>query len=98
MSNSGSPAVWRMKSQADRRFRSGHPWVYSNELQSSPKGIEPGALIELQDASGKFLARGMGNPSSLIAFRVLSRDPEVDRPDSRESLLRAFRSAAAARA
>lgn len=65
---------WRLKSGADRRFRSGHPWVYSNELSESPKAISPGAPVELRDAAGKFLARGYGNPHSLIAFRCLSRD------------------------
>jgi 23S rRNA (cytosine1962-C5)-methyltransferase len=72
--HSSSP-VWRLKKGFDRRFQSGHPWVFSNELQSSPKGIAPGASVELQDASGGFLAHGFGNPSSLIAFREVSRNP-----------------------
>jgi 23S rRNA (cytosine1962-C5)-methyltransferase len=72
------PTRWRLKKSADRRFRSGHPWVYSNELAESPKGLEPGEAVELQDAGGKFLARGYGNPSSLIAFRALSRDPDEE--------------------
>lgn len=68
--------VWRLKKGFEKRLRSGHPWVYSNELQESPKGIAPGALIEIQDAGGKFMAYGFGNPGSLIAFRVLSRNQE----------------------
>src|SRR5215208_2607896 len=73
-----SQVIWRLSAGADRRFRAGHPWVYSNELSKSPKGIEPGAPVELQDASGKFLARGYGNPHSLIAFRAVTRDPSVE--------------------
>lgn len=65
---------FRLKSKEDRRFKQGHPWVFSNELQDSPNGIEAGELVELHDASGAFLAYGMGNPNSLIAFRELSRD------------------------
>lgn len=65
--------IWRLKRGSDRRVRAGHPWVYSNELQGSPKGIAAGEKIVLMDASGKFLAHGYGNPSSLIAFRVVSR-------------------------
>ena len=65
--------IWRLKSKEERRFKQGHPWVYSNELQESPKGIAPGDWIELHDASGNFLAYGFGNPHSLIAFRALSR-------------------------
>jgi 23S rRNA (cytosine1962-C5)-methyltransferase len=77
---------WRLKSGFDRRFRAGHPWVYSNELTESPKGIAPGEPVTLSDAGGKFLARGYGNPHSLIAFRVLSRDPEGLDPLSVEGL------------
>ena len=36
----------RLKAKHDRRFRTGHPWAYSNELQDSPKGIEPGEALE----------------------------------------------------
>jgi len=64
---------WRLKSKEERRFKQGHPWVYSNELQDSPKGVQPGELLELNDAGGAFLAYGFGNPSSLIAFRAISR-------------------------
>ncbi|MGK5082388.1 methyltransferase domain-containing protein [Bdellovibrionota bacterium FG-1] len=89
-----SPSVvWRLRPGADRRFRSGHPWVYSNELAASPKGVEPGALVELRDAKDAFLARGYGNAASLIAFRALSRDPGVTAPDSVESILRTLHSA-----
>lgn len=64
--------VWRLRQGADKRIRSGHPWVFSNELAASPKGHIPGAPVELQDAKGQFLARGYGNPYSLIAFRALT--------------------------
>lgn len=85
--------VWRLAAKSDQRFRAGHPWVYSNELQESPKGIELGAPIELQDAGGKFLARGYGNPGSLIAFRALSRNPEIVNPTAPEEITRALKSA-----
>ena len=70
---------WRLQSKLDRRFKAGHPWVYSNELQGSPKGVEPGELIVLNDAGGAFLAYGYGNPHSLIAFRAVGRsESEAD--------------------
>lgn len=94
MTSTSSIKTWRLRAKADQRFRSGHPWVYSNELQESPKGIEPGSPVELQDAGGKFLARGYGNPNSLIAFRALSRDPAVARPDSPEEVTKTLLSAA----
>lgn len=88
--------VWKLRQGADRRVRSGHPWVFSNELAASPKGHEPGAPVELQDAKGQFLARGYGNPHSLIAFRALSFNSQDQEPTSFEylhgKLLSAWRS------
>ncbi len=72
-----TPRRWRLKSKEERRFKQGHPWVYSNELQESPKGVSAGDWIRLEDASGAFLALGFGNPSSLIAFRALTRNPKL---------------------
>lgn len=78
--------IWKLRQGADRRIRSGHPWVFSNELASSPKGIGPGAVVELQDSRGQFLARGYGNPNSLISFRAVSFDPLDKEPLSFQSL------------
>jgi 23S rRNA (cytosine1962-C5)-methyltransferase len=93
MENSGRS--WKLKAGFDRRFRAGHPWVYSNELEQSPKGIEPGESIELRDASGKFLAWGFGHPGSLISFRSVSRDATerdaLDPAGIQRRMVRAFR-------
>lgn len=78
--------VWRLRQGADKRIRSGHPWVFSNELSQSPKGLIPGTPIELQDSKGQFLARGYGNPHSLIAFRALSFNSQDQQPTSFEFL------------
>lgn len=74
--------VWRLRPGADKRIRSGHPWVFSNELSASPKGHPAGTPVELQDAKGQFLARGYGNPHSLIAFRALSFNSQDKEPTS----------------
>ena len=66
---------WILKKPALRRFESGHPWVFSNEIESV-KGIEKGEVVDLHDPSGRFLARGFGNTASLIAFRFLSDSKE----------------------
>jgi 23S rRNA (cytosine1962-C5)-methyltransferase len=68
---------WYLKKGLEKKFRAGHPWVFSNELAQSPKGIASGALVELRDAQGGFLARGYGHPNSLISFRVLTRDEKT---------------------
>lgn len=74
--NAFPATVFRLKKGSERRVLGGHPWIYSNEIQGSPKGIEPGSPVQISDAAGKFIAYGYGNPHSLIFARVLSRDPE----------------------
>jgi 23S rRNA (cytosine1962-C5)-methyltransferase len=86
MAVQNNQVIWYLRKGLDRRFRAGHPWVYSNELTESPKGIEPGTPVELRDSRGNFLARGYGNPQSLIAFRALSRDPAQTHPSSIEAI------------
>lgn len=72
---------WRLKKGAEKRVKSGHPWVFSNELSSSPKGVPPGELITLFDDNNTFVATGYGNPHSLIAMRVLT-NKQSDRIDA----------------
>ena len=68
----------RLKNKEERRFKQGHPWVFSNELQESPKGMSLGEVLELCDAGGAFLAYGFGNPQSLISFRELTREKNAE--------------------
>lgn len=73
-----TPLIWNVRKGQDFRIRAQHPWVFSNELVKSPKGIQPGQKIELHTEHGEFLAIGYGNPHSLIAFRALTfRKEEV---------------------
>lgn len=74
--------IWKLKKGHDARLRSKHPWVFSNELLDSPKSIKPGEPIEIQDIQGHFLARGYGNPHSLISFRALSFSTKDENPTS----------------
>ncbi|MFP5518584.1 MAG: class I SAM-dependent rRNA methyltransferase [Bdellovibrionia bacterium] len=80
------PVVWKLRPGAERRIKSGHPWVFSNELAASPKGHPLGAPVELHDSRGQFLARGYGNPHSLIAFRALSFQSQERKPWGQEFL------------
>lgn len=77
---------WKLAAKSGRRFRAGHPWVFANELTTSPKGHTSGAPVELFDESGQFLARGYGNPHSLICFRSLSRQANILDPWSEQRL------------
>lgn len=77
----------------DRRLRSGHPWVFSNEIarvEGEPAG---GDAVELVTAAGEFLGAGYYNPHSLIAARLLSRQPaDIDTADFFRPLLLAAQS------
>ena len=66
----------RLRKREDRRVRAGHLWVFSNEIDTEVtplKGISPGAPVEIQAASGKFLAHGYANSASLISVRITGR-------------------------
>ncbi len=51
--------------------------MFSNELTAAHKGLEPGGVVRVADARGKPLGTFMYNPHSLIAARLLSRDPDA---------------------
>ena len=66
----------RLRPREDRRLRAGHPWIYSNEIdtQATPlKAFEPGELVVVTDARRRPLGIAYVNPHSLIAARLLSR-------------------------
>jgi 23S rRNA (cytosine1962-C5)-methyltransferase len=60
----------------DRRIKSGHPWVFSNEIREVTGDHSAGIVAELYDAAGGFIGVGHYNPHSLIAFRLVSRQRE----------------------
>jgi len=66
----------RLKKNEDRRIRSGHPWVFSNEIERIEGECAAGISAELFDAAGGFLGCGYYTPHSLISFRLLSRKQE----------------------
>ncbi|MCA1909902.1 MAG: class I SAM-dependent rRNA methyltransferase [Magnetospirillum sp.] len=70
-----SRPILRFAKGRARRFRSGHPWVFSNEVEMSAelKALPAGTLVTLMDAGDEKLGVASFNPHSLIAARVLSR-------------------------
>ena len=61
----------------DRRVTGGHPWIYSNEVAPDPAlaSLPAGSLVRVSAASGQVLGIATYNPKTLIAARLLSRDP-----------------------
>ena len=63
-----------LKRNEDNRVRSGHLWIFSNEVLEFNDDIENGELVEVYDSRQNFLGEGFFNKNSLIAVRVLSKD------------------------
>lgn len=70
----------RIAKNQDRRLRAGHLWIYSNEVDAdatSLKTFEPGQVVNVENAQGKWLGLGYVNPNSLICARIVTRDRAV---------------------
>jgi 23S rRNA (cytosine1962-C5)-methyltransferase len=63
----------RLAKNQDRRLRSGHPWVFSNELDSVEGSPAPGDEVVIEDHRGVPVGVGLYNPQSLIAIRLYHR-------------------------
>lgn len=73
----------------DRRVRAGHPWVFSNEIDSLDGPAETGAAVDIIAADGQRIGIGYYNPRSLIAARILTRQTEsIDTPGFFSAALR----------
>jgi len=68
----------RLAKGRSKRLRTGHPWVFSNEIEmdAAAKALPPGGLATLVDAGGERLGVATFNPHSLIAGRMLSRNSD----------------------
>ena len=68
--------VLRLKRGEERRLRTGHLWVYSNEVDTDAtplKSLQSGDDVVIEDCRGKALGRAYANPHSLICARLFSR-------------------------
>lgn len=61
----------KLKKHNDKRIRSGHHWVFSNEIASISPKIDAPTLVRVQSADGTNFGTGMYNPHSLVAVRLL---------------------------
>jgi len=72
--------------------RRGHPWIYSGALDRVEGEGAPGAIAEIRTADGQLLGRGMWNPHTSIAVRMVSRGPDpIDGAFVRRRIERALR-------
>src|SRR5271170_4618177 len=70
----------RLQPHADRRLKTGYPWAFSNEIAMTPehRTWEPGAPVRLESDTGWRYGTFAFNPHSLIAARLLDRDPAAE--------------------
>jgi 23S rRNA (cytosine1962-C5)-methyltransferase len=73
-----SVPVLKLKRGEDRRLRAGHVWIFSNEVDTAATPLtafEPGARVQVHSDRDQFLGFGYVNPRTLIAARIVGRDP-----------------------
>lgn len=70
----------RLKKGEGRRLRAGHPWIYSNEIDTAVtplKAFTPGQEVLVQGADQSLIGTAYVNPRSLIAARLFSRETDA---------------------
>lgn len=72
----------KLKTGEAKRIRSGHLWIFSNEIAEIDGSVSPGDAVYVTDSRGRLLGTGYINPHSLISVRLVSR--------SRVELTRSF--------
>ena len=65
----------KLKRREARRIVAGHPWVFANEIESMLPADSAAGLCRISDDSKRFIGTGYFNKHSLIAARILTRDP-----------------------
>lgn len=80
MSTGPTLPILRLKKKADRRVLKGHPWIFSNEIDTSVtplKAFSSGEEVMVQTHDEKIIGVAYVNPHSLISARLFSEDLNV---------------------
>ncbi|MGE5752137.1 MAG: hypothetical protein ACM319_00670, partial [Deltaproteobacteria bacterium] len=59
--------------KGEERLRSGHVWVFGDDLREIPLELPPGSWVRIRSRAGEFLGTGTLNLASRIALRLVSR-------------------------
>ncbi|MBK6679792.1 MAG: class I SAM-dependent rRNA methyltransferase [Ignavibacteriales bacterium] len=62
----------------ERRLKTGHQWIFSNEIQEVEGNPENGSLVNIYYSNGQYLGTGFYNKHSLFAIRILDKRPIPD--------------------
>ena len=63
-----------LKAGKESRVLSGHPWIFSSDLDWAGKGVFPGDVVNVLSNIGKHLGQAVYNPKSQITLRMLAYD------------------------
>jgi 23S rRNA (cytosine1962-C5)-methyltransferase len=66
----------RLPGEIAAHVRAGHPLVFREALGPRPLTAAMGETIDLLDADGTLVGRGLYDPSGPVAVRVVTRDPD----------------------
>jgi 23S rRNA (cytosine1962-C5)-methyltransferase len=70
-------SILKLKRGEDRRIRSGHLWIFSNEIDNAATplaGFSAGARARVLSDRDQFLGHAYVNPHALICARIMGRD------------------------
>jgi 23S rRNA (cytosine1962-C5)-methyltransferase len=74
---SSDVSILKLKRGEDRRIRSGHLWIFSNEIDNAATpltGFAAGSLARVLSDRDQFLGHAYVNPHALICARIIGRD------------------------
>ena len=75
MKSSRNYPVYTVNKHAEGLLVGGHPWVYENDIQSSPEAEpENGTLVDVVSTKGAYLGTGFLSLKSKIRVRLISRN------------------------
>jgi 23S rRNA (cytosine1962-C5)-methyltransferase len=63
-----------LQKKISQRVTNGHPWIFSNEIDTLDGDVKPGDIVEVFTFDNKFVGKGYINPKSQITIRLLTRD------------------------
>lgn len=72
-------SILKLKRGEDRRIRAGHPWVFSNEVDTAATPLNTfatGATARVISSRDEFLGHAYVNPHALICARIVGRDAQ----------------------
>ncbi len=81
-----------LKKNEERRLKSGHLWIFSNEIEKFPESVVNGCVVEVFNHKDYFICKAFYNKNSLITLRVLTKDPneEIDNNFFKKRILEAY--------